>query len=310
MSDFITHLVTELKQKKGVTDTTAAAYLRTLIQLNDRRPFTSLAFLRKKDAIDAKIAHYAESTQKTVLGAITSVLSLFSDRTTFKTLHKHYYEKMMSKAKEQKPTGEKSEKQKENWIEWKDVVEKNAEQRKQMASLAEKKSLTQKEMDEVLQALVLSLYVCIQPRRNQDYLDMVVVKKWSEELPKDKNYLDLTGERFIFNKYKTAKKYGKQEVPIPVELLDVLVAYLKHHPFYKQSKSAVPFLINAKGEPLTAVNSITRLLNKMFKKKLGSSMLRHIFLTDKYGEQKNEMAEDAEAMGHSVAEQQNIYVLH
>ena len=184
----------------------------------------------------------------------------------------------------------------------------NVEQRKQMAELAAKKSLTQKEMEEVLQALVLSLYVCIQPRRNQDYLNMEVVKKWDDGMPKDRNYLDMTGERFIFNKYKTAKKYGKQEVSIPEELLGVLVAYLKHHPMSKQK--SFPFLLNAKGEPLTAVNSITRILNKTFKKKLGSSMLRHIFLTDKYGEQKNEMAEDAEAMGHSVAEQQGVYVLH
>jgi hypothetical protein len=60
---------------------------------------------------------------------------------------------------------------------------------------------------------------------------------------------------------------------------------------------------------LTAVNSITRILNKIFGKKVGSSMLRHIFLSDKYGEVKGEMADDAKAMGHSVDEQQNTYVV-
>ena len=140
---------------------------------------------------------------------------------------------------------------------------------------------------------------------------MMVVKKWSNDLPADKNYLDISTEQFIFNKYKTAKKYGIQTVPVPRELMDVLVAYLKHHAAYKQTKGKVPvpFLVSPKGEPLTAVNSITRILNKVFGKKVGSSMLRHIFLSDKYGEVKDEMADDAKAMGHSVEEQQNTYVV-
>ena len=36
-------------------------------------------------------------------------------------------------------------------------------------------------------------------------------------------------------------------------------------------------------------------------------MLRHIFVTDKYGGVKKEQIKDALAMGHSVAEQQNVY---
>jgi hypothetical protein len=65
--------------------------------------------------------------------------------------------------------------------------------------------------------------------------------------------------------------------------------------------------VDDKGEPLVAVNAITRILNKIFGKKVGSSMLRHIFITDKYGGAKTEMEKDAEAMGHSVAEQQKVY---
>jgi len=66
-------------------------------------------------------------------------------------------------------------------------------------------------------------------------------------------------------------------------------------------------LVEASGEPLVAVNAITRILNKIFGKKVGSSMLRHIFVTDKYGGVKKEQIKDALAMGHSVAEQQNVY---
>jgi len=310
-SEFITQLIKLMKEKKGVADTTADSYIRTLLTLNNKTPFKTLSFLRKKEDIDAKIAKYAETTQKSILGAIVSVLSLFADKTAYKGVYKHYYTAMMAKVKEVKAneTGEKTEKQKENWVDWKEVIEKSAEQRKKLAELSSKKSLTPQEAEHLLQSMVLSLYVCIPPRRNQDYLDMKVIKKWTSDLSPEFNYLDLTGEQFIFNKYKTAKKYGIQKVPIPAELMDILVAYLKHHVLYKEFKGKlpVPFLISPKGEPLVAVNSITRILNKVFGKKVGSSMLRHIFITDKFGEVKEEMAADAQAMGHSVDEQQNTY---
>jgi hypothetical protein len=312
-SEFITQLVKLMKEKKSIADTTADSYIRTLLILNNKVPFKTLSFLRNKEDINAKLEKYAETTQKSVLAAIVSVLSLFSDKASYKGIYKHYYDAMMAKVKEVKAndTGEKTEKQKTNWVEWKEVIEKSAEQRKKLAELSSKKSLTPQEAEHLLQSMVLSLYVCIPPRRNQDYLNMKVVKKWNSDLPDESNYLDLTGEQFVFNKYKTAKKYGVQKVPIPAELMDILVAYLKHHVLYKEFKGKVPvpFLISPKGEPLTAVNSITRILNKVFGKKVGSSMLRHIFLSDKYGDVKEDMAADATAMGHSVDEQQNTYVV-
>jgi hypothetical protein len=312
-TDFITQLSNTLKEKKGLAESTADSYLRTLLILNNKTPFKTLSFLRNKADIDDKISKYAESTQKSILAAIVSVLSLFSDKATYKGVYKHYFERMMAKAKDVKEaeTGDKTEKQKQNWVEWKDVMEKSVDQRKKLVELAAKKTLTGSEAEHLLQSMVLSLYVCIPPRRNQDYLNMMVVKKWTNDLPANMNYLDISTEQFIFNKYKTAKKYGIQTVPVPQELMDVLVAYLRHHAMYKQTKGKVPvpFLVSPKGEPLTAVNSITRILNKIFGKKVGSSMLRHIFLSDKYGEVKDEMANDAKAMGHSVDEQQNTYVV-
>ena len=44
-----------------------------------------------------------------------------------------------------------------------------------------------------------------------------------------------------------------------------------------KGKTAVPFLVSPGGVPITALNGITRILNKIFGKKIGSSMLRTIF---------------------------------
>lgn len=316
MADFLATLSKALVSDRGVSESTANLYLRTLLMLNDKKPFTTLAFLKKKDAVAAKLETYADSTKKGILAAIVSILSLYKDKATYKAIYKHFYDLMMSKSKEVKEAesaraGEKSEKQKENWSSWEEVKKKEEELYKEAAELMNRKHLTAPEAEKLLQCVVLSLYTKIQPRRNQDYLNMLVVKKWSEDMSADHNYLDLTGNQFVFNKYKTAKKYGVQKIAIPSDLLDILVPYLKHNPLWKESKgkAAVPFLVSPGGVPITALNGITRILNKIFGKKIGSSMLRHIFLSDKYSALKDDMAEDAAAMGHSVAEQQNTYVV-
>lgn len=315
MADFLATLSKALVSDRGVSESTANLYLRTLLMLNDKKPFTTLAFLKKKDAVAAKLETYADSTKKGILAAIVSVLSIYKDKATYKAIYKHYYDLMMSKSKEVKEAesaraGEKSEKQKENWSSWEEVKKKEEELYKEAAELMNRKHLTAPEAEKLLQCVVLSLYTKIQPRRNQDYLNMLVVKKWSEDMSADHNYLDLTGNQFVFNKYKTAKKYGVQKIAIPSDLLDILVPYLKHNPLWKESKgkAAVPFLVSPGGVPITALNGITRILNKIFGKKIGSSMLRTIFLTDKYADLKEEQEADSKAMGHSVALQQGTYV--
>jgi hypothetical protein len=309
VSEFMLELQKELIAKKGVAESSATAYIKNLMVLNNKVPFTTLAFLRKKDEIMARVKEYAESTQKNLLSSVVSVLSLYSEKPTYKAVYKFYYDEMMGKAKEMrdKETTDKTDKQKENWISWKDIQDKVNAMRKEVIEMVGSKTITEKQYETLLQYLVLALYTYTQPRRNQDYLDMLVVKKWKEGMDETHNYLDLAGQQFIFNKYKTAKKYGTQKIAIPntpeTPLFDTIVAYLRFNLGFRatKGKEAVPFLVFSDGKPLTAVNAITRILNKALGKKVGSSMLRHIFLSDKYDIK--EMEEDAAAMGHSVEEQ-------
>lgn len=311
VSEFMEDLRKKLIESKGVADSSAKAYLRTMFVLNDKQPFTTLAFLRKKDDIMAKVNAYAPSTQKTVLASIVSVLSTVKDKPTYKGIYKFYYDEMMGKTKsdaENKPN-ERTAKQKEIWMSWKEICDIMEQYRDKMFSYAPKKNLTPAEYDHLLQTLILSLYVYTQPRRNQDYLNMEIVKKWNDKMETDRNYLVLSTGKFVFNKYKTAKKYGTQEIDIPEKLMEIIEVYLKHHPNAKALKSKgdveVAFLVNADGTRITAVNAITRFLNKIFGKKIGSSALRHIFLTDKYGDILEEQKEDSAAMGHSLNQQRD-----
>ena len=69
-----------------------------------------------------------------------------------------------------------------------------------------------------------------------------------------------------------------------------------------------PFLVRFDGTPIDTSPEMTRLLNKIFGKKIGCSMLRSIYLTEKYGDVVKEMKEDVGAMGTSTETAQNNYI--
>jgi integrase len=96
------------------------------------------------------------------------------------------------------------------------------------------------------------------------------------------------------------------EIPEDSELREAIILYLKHNPGYKASKNKsteFPFLMKQDGTPMTVVNAITRVLNKVFGKKIGVSMLRHSYLSKKYGGSLTSREEDADMMAHSISEQ-------
>lgn len=300
-------MVETLKKERELADSSASAYLRILYTLNGDKSFKNLAFLKNFDIIQNKINELAESTAKTYYAAITSVLSLYKDKAAYKKTYTHWHSKMMDSAKadREKDTSEKTEKEEKNWIEWKEVLKVKDEAQKKVDDFVANKLITAQQYDLILQLLILSLYTDVPPRRNQDYQQMYVVKKWTKEgLPTDRNYLDYDGKQFVFNVYKTAKTHGQQLIPIPESLFKVIGLYLKHHPNHKGAKKFAPsfaFLVTADGSAFTAVNAITRILNRAFNKKVAASMLRHIYLSDKYDVK--EMKKDADAMGHTITEQ-------
>jgi len=316
-SDFMLNLARELtaervsadgKKKPGLAESSALAYVKNLYNLNDKKPFKSLAFLKNTGAIDEKLKGYADNTKKTLLGIIVGTMMIKSVRS--KKVLDHYRRELDGNAKalrEVENTNTKSEKQEKNWIDSNDVQKLKDERWKTLTeSIGSKVKITPGAYSDLLSALIVSLYTDTTPRRNQDYMLMNIVKKWNDKMPTDVNYLDVTGKRFIFNVYKTARKYGQHIVPVSDPLHAVLSKYLKYHPL-KASKwnEPQPFLVTADGRPLTAINAITRILNKYFGKNVGSSMLRHIYLSGKYNI--DEMKQDAMDMGHSV-EQQKAYM--
>jgi hypothetical protein len=135
---------------------------------------------------------------------------------------------------------------------------------------------------------------------------MYVVKNESMANDNTKNYLVLDNHKMIFNNYKTMKKYGQQVFNFRdnENFRVALDLFLKYHPLKNEDKFRM--LVKYDGSPITA-NGITTNLNSALKKGIGASMIRHIYLTEKYGDVKDQMERDADKMGHSV-EQQKAYI--
>ena len=126
------------------------------------------------------------------------------------------------------------------------------------------------------------------PRRSLDYSEM----KIRNFDTKTDNYYK--ANKFYFNKYKTFKTYGMQILDIPKEFNKVLKKWVKIN-------TNDYMIYSSNGNKFTPPQ-ITRTLNKIFGKKISTSMLRHIYLTDVYKDipKINKMENLADQMGHSV----------
>jgi hypothetical protein len=292
ITPFMIELHKDLKEKREIADVTANQYIRTLYSLNSELPFKNLAWLKNTASVELRLENYAESTQKTMLSTIVSTLSLIKSP-SYKKIFAYWYNKMMEKVEDdkQKDSSKKTPKQEQNWLSW-DVI--LAHEKRLEEEVLRITKFTPADWPTILSYMILSLYTKFSPRRNQDYQFMKVVKS-SKQVTPNFNYFVMDTSQFVFNKYKTADSHGEQTFDVPPELIHSIQLYLKFHP--AKSPKGFQFLVLADGSPLPSVNSITRILNRIFGKNVGTTMLRHIYLSNKYDV--TEMDEDAEKMGHT-----------
>jgi hypothetical protein len=274
-----------------LSENTKGLYRRNLVRLNGDKPFKTLKFLAKTKDVLAKLESMVPNTQRTYLISIVSVAKHVDD----KRLYDFYFPLMMKINKDLATNTNKSKTQDENWLSYEEVLAVQ----KHLMKVLPKSFAKASDYDKLLDVMVLSLYTLTPPRRNLDYLNMLVTKPSDEEGDKD-NYM--WDGNFYFRNYKTAKTYKEQVEQIPPELQKVIDLYMKHHPDVPE------FLVRSNGSPLKTSNDITRRLNKIFGRNISSSMLRNIYLTSKYSDTMNEMKNDVKAMGTSTHTAENNYI--
>lgn len=299
MSDFLNKIFDQ--RDKPIGDSSRKLYIRNLEKINDDKPVTDLKFLSDPSKILNHISKYKPTTQRSFVISICTVLKNNDEK-----LYNTYFEMLTKFNNDLKVNVEKTEKQKENWVE-PNAVQNIYDEIKSKA-LMKKAPKNKDSYENVLNYLILSLYTLQAPRRNIDYTLM----KISSDMSDTKfNYVDVKNKKFIFNNYKTQGKYHNVEINIEPDLLTVINKYLQIHPEKSKLKNKshnVHFLVNYYGEPIDKSQNMTMILNKIFDKKIGSSMLRNMYLTNKYGKIMKEMKDDVKEMSTSVDVAMNNYI--
>jgi len=191
-------------------------------------------------------------------------------------------------------TDEKTDKQKENWMEWDEVLEIHKQLGKETTPLFEKPQRSTTEFNKCQDYVLLSLYIFQDPRRSEDYCKMYI-RDFDRKDP-NVNYIDKG--HFVFQKYKTSTKDGTQRIPINPKMKALLKKWM--------NINDTPYLLVSPttGNPLSPP-VLTKRLNAIFGKKISSSMLRHIFWSNKVNIE--DLRKTASNMGHGLTTALNEY---
>jgi hypothetical protein len=294
----------ELKKRKPNMSANSVKTYNSLLRSIYKNVFGNINDVSLKHFSDHKkimefLNEKSFGTRKTYLAALVCIAPDVAE----------YKKQMMEDIKEYNDETSKSEltDKLENSAINQEEIEALADRLKRDAELLfKKKSPRLADLMDIQNYIILSLYYGhIVPRRSLDYVDM---KYQNYDKDKD-NYMDLKKERFVFNKFKTAQKMGKelkgeQTLDIPPALKKILTKWIAIIP-----KEIDHLLFNTNLEPLSSV-TLNQRLNALFGKKISVNSLRHFYLTSKYKQlmiANEDMAEDMEQMGSSSA-QAKVYV--
>tara|TARA_R110000803_G_scaffold98573_2_gene166653 strand:- start:2613 stop:3575 length:963 start_codon:yes stop_codon:yes gene_type:complete len=302
------------KSRPNAKDSTINMYVANLTKLMKIFESENLKFLDSPEKVKGKLSELHFTTQRNYLNAVIVYLMSESEEPEEDKLIKEYvslrndYNKMYE---EQNALGTISDKQKDSFV---DISEVN-KMIDQMASeikdkgIKKKEDLTPKDLALLQVYIIFNIYTRI-PMRNDisgmETINKRAYNKLSQKEKESKNHLVVNKNAMFMelNKFKTSSKYESINIPIPKDLEKLLRLWIRIH-------GMGVLFTSSTGKPLSR-NALSQLLIKTSKKymdkSISTTMLRKIYLSSKYSEVKDEMAKDAEIMGHSTAMQGKVYI--
>ena len=281
-----------IKEKRStLSDSSVTTYFSILKSLY-KKVFGDGEIDVKKFEDSSKILNYLKDLEPNKRKTIMSALVVICEDA------KPYRTQMMTDIKEtsvQTAKQEKTASQEEHWISQDALRAKFAELQTDAMHTYKKKNITPQDLQRIQDFIIIALFHLIPPRRAQDFTEFKI-----KNIDKQKdNYLDERTDDFVFTKYKTAKFYGEQRVPIGKDLKKIVKKWISVNP-------SEHLLFDSNGGKLSTIK-LNQRLNRIFGSDKGMSVnaLRHSFLSDKYQDSikmKEDMAKDMEAMGSSLSQ--------
>ena len=288
-------MTTELKEmihkkRPNLSDSSVVTYTSILKNLY-YRVFGSKEIEVKKFDETEPILDHLKGLQPAKRKTILSALVVITDDKKYRNLMLEDIRSYTNDINKQ----EKTESQKENWIEPNHITDLLGELKKTASFLYKKKELTNDDYQSIQNYIIICLLGgdYIPPRRALDYVNFKIQKVDKEH----DNYL-LKNE-LVFNSYKTAKCYGEQKVTCPPELLKILKKWISINP-------TDTLLFDTKRLQLSSVQ-LNQRLNKIFGATSGKSInqLRKSYLTNKFQstiKENQEINQTMAAMGSSKSQ--------
>jgi len=276
--------------------------LKNIFDTNDYK------FLIKPKNVEDKLQNLHYTSIRNMYNAIIILLMALNETKKYDELIVEYSDmrdELNNKYEDEQKSGIISDKQKPNFVKMEEIESMISELKQEVMILKKKKTLTKSDKSTIRAWTLFNMLSKIPTRNdasNMLYITQTNYKKLSDDDKKNNNYLvnQRNNMKFIYNQYKTSKKYSENIISVPTELKPVLRLYLKLMD-YKLGDNIFPLSKNAISQLL--IKTSKRILNK----NISSTMIRKSYMSSKYSGLKEEMEKDAKVMGHSVEVGQSVY---
>ncbi len=307
----------DIAKSRNIKEKSINAYLTSLKRIYrevikkddyDSNLFNSVGFLKKdyfEDVMDF-LNTLKLPTRKNYIAAILVALTAVDKDNEIINEYRNNLDSIANEYNDKINSKDKSEKLSSNWVSMGELhkIVNRYKRTIRDKKLESKKEFNNADMSLYQMYLVGSLYTLLPPVRN-DFADMKVIsfKDYNKLKDKTNNYLVIVGKNkkfFNLGAYKTSDVYGVKIIQIPTLLNKIINKWLEHN-------TTGYFIINKQKKPITD-NSLTKLLYKTFSdtgKKVGSTLIRHVYLSEKYGDVNDQKETDSYIMGHSLKTQKD-----
>lgn len=178
-------------------------------------------------------------------------------------------------------TNEKNEKELENWMSYKELENIfNDNYNKYIDIINNKTKVKINDYYNIQNMIIMSFYILIEPVRSTE---IATLKYKNFDIDND-NYIDIKKKILVFNEFKTSKT--KNQLIIDLKQNKQLINLIKSFILFKQNNGFNrDYLFNSNDDTNIDNSQLAKRLNHIIGKKISSSMIRKIYLSDKYGKE-------------------------
>ena len=233
---------------------------------------------------------------------------------TLSDQYMEYLQKLNTEVDARAKSGVISEKMQARWLSYTKIMGlwRLLARKVRLSQAYKRDKLVARDFKQISQYFILSLYVLTSPVRNTWASVTFHNQKGFENIGKrDANYLVIrrSGIQVYWNAFKTSGKMKEVVLDVPKKLEKVIRKHVKYLKKWFPENNRL--LLNSRYEPMSSV-SLTKFLQSLFysyfRKRIGSSQIRSVFLSHKYShEADQERKKVAREMLHSV-DTQKFYI--